>query len=113
MVKRVFPVIHALLVVALVGGCSGYRPAPTAFNEVINQPYRLGAGDKVRVTVFEQESLTNTYAVDQSGQGYLLHDLQSDPQEQVNLLGHPEHRALETELRDRLFRRVVECQPVR
>jgi polysaccharide export outer membrane protein len=65
--KRLLPVIHALLMVALVGGCSGYKPAPAAFNEAINHPYRLGAGDKVRVTVFEQESLTNTYAVDQSG----------------------------------------------
>lgn len=27
----------------------------------------LGAGDRVRVTVFEQASLTNSYAVDQSG----------------------------------------------
>lgn len=34
---------------------------------MLNQPYRLGAGDRVRVTVFEQESLTNTYSVDQSG----------------------------------------------
>ena len=50
-----------------VAGCSGYRPAPAAFHEALDQPYRLGAGDRVRVTVFEQESLTNTYSVDQSG----------------------------------------------
>jgi len=65
--KRLLLTFHVLLAVALVAGCSGYRPAPAAFNEAITQPYRLGAGDKVRVTVFEQESLTNTYAVDQSG----------------------------------------------
>jgi polysaccharide biosynthesis/export protein len=65
--KRLLLTLHALLVVALIAGCSGYRPTPAAFNEAISQPYRLGAGDKVRVTVFEQESLTNTYAVDQSG----------------------------------------------
>ncbi len=65
--KRAFLVIHALVVAAMVSGCSGYRPAPDAFHEAINQPYRLGGGDKVRITVFEQESLTNTYSVDQSG----------------------------------------------
>ena len=59
--------IAALVTAALLAGCSGYRPAPAAFHEAINQPYRLGAGDRVRITVFEQESLTNTYSVDQSG----------------------------------------------
>ena len=58
---------HVALAVVLVAGCSGYRPAPAAFHEAINQPYRLGAGDRIRVTVFEQEGLTNTYSVDQSG----------------------------------------------
>jgi polysaccharide export outer membrane protein len=67
-VKKSLPCLfHAMLAVVLVAGCSGYRPAPAAFNEALTQPYRLGAGDRVRVTVFEQESLTNTYSVDQSG----------------------------------------------
>lgn len=51
----------------LATGCSGYRPAPPAFHEAINQPYILDAGDRIRVTVFEQESLSNVYSVDQSG----------------------------------------------
>ena len=34
---------------------------------MLDQPYRLGAGDRIRVTVFEQDDLTNTYSVDQSG----------------------------------------------
>ena len=50
-----------------VAGCSSYRPAPQAFHEAINQPYILDAGDRIRVTVFDQEALSNTYAVDQSG----------------------------------------------
>ncbi len=61
------PVVHALAAALLLAGCSGYRPAPAAFHHGLTQPYRLGAGDRIRVTVFEQESLTNTYAVDQSG----------------------------------------------
>jgi len=65
--KRTLPVLHAMLAAAMLAGCSGYRPAPAAFHEAIDQPYRLGAGDRVRVTVFEQEGLTNTYSVDQSG----------------------------------------------
>ncbi|MGD9915416.1 MAG: polysaccharide biosynthesis/export family protein [Rhizobiaceae bacterium] len=65
--KRATLVLAALVATAVVSGCSGYRPAPAAFHEAINQPYRLGAGDRVRITVFEQESLTNTYSVDQSG----------------------------------------------
>lgn len=48
-------------------GCSGYRPAPQAFHEAVIQPYRLDSGDNLRITVFEQQDLTNTYAVDQAG----------------------------------------------
>ena len=55
------------LAIALSAGCSAYRPTPQAFHEVLTGPYRLDAGDRIRVTVFEQEALTNTYAVDQSG----------------------------------------------
>lgn len=62
------PLLASALAAALVmSGCSGYRPAPQAFHAMINQPYRLGAGDRIRVTVFEQDGLTNTYSVDQSG----------------------------------------------
>ena len=60
-----------LLVVALtaavLGGCATYKPAPKVFHEATIQPYRLDSGDRLRVTVFEQASLTNTYTVDQAG----------------------------------------------
>lgn len=59
--------ILACLAASAIAGCSGYRPAPPAFHEAITQPYLLDSGDSVRVTVFEQESLTNSYAVDQAG----------------------------------------------
>jgi polysaccharide biosynthesis/export protein len=58
---------RALLAVSMLAGCSSYRPTPAAFHEVLDQPYRLGAGDRVRITVFEQDGLTNTYSGDQSG----------------------------------------------
>jgi polysaccharide biosynthesis/export protein len=57
--------ISALCIV--LGGCASYRPAPPAFNEAINKPYLLDAGDRIRLTVFEQEGITNTYSVDQAG----------------------------------------------
>ena len=55
------------LIVPAVAGCSGYRPAPKAFHEATIQPYRLDSGDRLRITVFEQAGLSNTYSVDQAG----------------------------------------------
>ncbi|WP_377514531.1 polysaccharide biosynthesis/export family protein [Ochrobactrum sp. RH2CCR150] len=56
-----------LAAITLSSACTSYRPAPPAFHEALNQPYMLDAGDRVRITVFEQASLTNTYSVDQAG----------------------------------------------
>lgn len=61
------PVVCAMIAALSIGGCSSYRPAPAAFHDAITQPYHLGAGDRVRITVFEQDGLTNTYSIDQSG----------------------------------------------
>jgi polysaccharide export outer membrane protein len=41
----------------------GYAAAPVAYDSA----YRLDAGDKLRVVVFGQEGLTNTYAIDAGG----------------------------------------------
>ena len=60
-------ILPVLALALAIGGCSGYRPTPSAFHAVLNQPYRLGAGDRVRVTVFEQDSLTNTYSINSAG----------------------------------------------
>lgn len=60
-------VLAVLGAIFLIGGCSSYRPAPDAFHKAINQPYILGAGDQVRITVYDQQGLTNNYSVDQAG----------------------------------------------
>jgi polysaccharide export outer membrane protein len=53
---------------AVLSGCaSHYTPAPAAFHDILQKPYRLDAGDRMRVTVFEQDELTNTYTVDKAG----------------------------------------------
>ncbi|MBB3351245.1 polysaccharide export outer membrane protein [Rhizobium sp. BK049] len=54
-------------ITAALGGCTTYKPAPKAFNEATIQPYTLDSGDRLRITVFDQQSLTNTYTVDQAG----------------------------------------------
>lgn len=55
------------LIGSMLGGCASYQPTPPAFHDVLNEPYHLDSGDRVRVTVFEQDGLTNTYAVDKGG----------------------------------------------
>jgi polysaccharide export outer membrane protein len=42
------------------------RPPP-AFHEILAQPYHFDSGDKLRVTVYDQPNLTQTYLVDQAG----------------------------------------------
>ncbi len=42
--------------------------APAAYSYASTEgPYRLGAGDKLRIVIYGQEGLTNTYAVDAGG----------------------------------------------
>lgn len=43
------------------------RPLEDGGSVVLSGPYRLDTGDAVRVTVFEQPTLSNSYSVDQSG----------------------------------------------
>ena len=63
--KRVF---LALIVAAFaLGGCAGPRYGADALRTSLNAPYRLASGDRVRVIVFGQENLTNSFAVDGAG----------------------------------------------
>lgn len=62
--------IRSLLVLALCAGlaaCSGYRRPPAAFHETLTQPYQLDSSDRLRIIVFGQDDLSNTYTVDQAG----------------------------------------------
>lgn len=62
--------MKALLVPALCLGlaaCSGYRQPPTAFHETLTQPYQLDSSDRLRIIVFGQDDLSNTYVIDQAG----------------------------------------------
>ncbi|CAN1518062.1 Wza Periplasmic protein involved in polysaccharide export, contains SLBB domain of b-grasp fold [Rhabdaerophilaceae bacterium] len=53
---------------AALAGCSGVpRLTPEFLNAQIHEPYTLDAGDRLRVIVFGQDSLSNTYGVDGAG----------------------------------------------
>ncbi|SOC39592.1 polysaccharide export outer membrane protein [Rhizobium subbaraonis] len=66
-ITRGVAIAMGTLATVVMAGCSGYHPAPKAFQEATIQPYRLDSGDRLRVTVFEQPNLSNTYLVDQAG----------------------------------------------
>jgi len=51
---------------AVLAGC-GERPPLALASATIEGPYRLDTGDRLRVVVFEQPSLTNLYEVNQAG----------------------------------------------
>ncbi len=59
--------IAAGLLGAALSSCASYRPVDEAFHKALTQPYVLDAGDRVRVTVFGETDLTNTYSVDKAG----------------------------------------------
>lgn len=62
--------IRVLIVLMATFGllsCAAEQQSPVAGSIVVSGPYRLDSGDAVRVTVFEQPALSNTYSVDQSG----------------------------------------------
>jgi polysaccharide export outer membrane protein len=52
---------------ALLAGCTDRAPLAEPAT-VGSGPYLLGAGDRLRIVVYDQPSLTNIYEVDQSGQ---------------------------------------------
>ncbi|MGE7369855.1 polysaccharide biosynthesis/export family protein [Neorhizobium sp. NPDC001467] len=57
----------AMAATTMLGACTTYQPAPKSFQEATIQPYRLDSGDRLRISVFEQTGLSNTYTVDQAG----------------------------------------------
>jgi polysaccharide biosynthesis/export protein len=59
-----------LLAAALVSGCAHHRPhgaQAEALAHSYGQPYTLATGDRLRIIVFGQDNLSNSYAVDSTG----------------------------------------------
>jgi polysaccharide export outer membrane protein len=64
---RIPGLISAIAGLALLSACTDYLPANHAFHSALVAPYRLDTGDELRIIVFGQTDLTNTYAVDKAG----------------------------------------------
>jgi polysaccharide biosynthesis/export protein len=68
--RDVLAPIPYLVAALALAGCMG-RTAPVAYAEPIpvrhDAAYHLDAGDRLRVVVYGQEGLTNTYAIDAGG----------------------------------------------
>ena len=57
----------SVIIPLLLGACSFDPTVRDAFHSELVSPYRLDSGDRLRIIVFGQDDLTNTYAVDQAG----------------------------------------------
>ena len=64
---RLFTLILLMISTAVLSGCAGYKPAGNAVHHELVAPYRVDSGDRLRVIVFGQNDLTNTYMVDKAG----------------------------------------------
>jgi len=62
---RSFGLFLACLV--LLTGCANTPKVEDGYHPELVSPYQLDAGDRIRVIVFGQTDLSNTYVVDQSG----------------------------------------------
>ena len=61
-------VFAAIMACAALASCAAPSREPTAeAPPAVDAPYRLANGDRLRILVFGQADLTNTYAVDSSG----------------------------------------------
>ena len=78
------------------------RVRECAFSEVIRGRRRILMARTER----------HKYAAFEDGTGYMLYDLADDPDERRNLIGHPDAKAVEAEMRDRLLRFLCETQYV-
>jgi polysaccharide biosynthesis/export protein len=57
----------ALVMPLAFGGCARVPVTPEVFAPTSQESYRLSTGDRLRVLVFGQDSLSNTYTVDAAG----------------------------------------------
>ena len=64
--RRTFSAICLALTVTLQG-CATTRFNAELFDAHLDAPYTLGGGDRLRVIVYGQDSLSNSYSVDGAG----------------------------------------------
>ncbi|MBN9580816.1 MAG: polysaccharide export protein [Afipia sp.] len=59
--------IAAVICAVALSGCVHTSAGVTVGPAPLHEPYRLDSGDRLRVVVYGQDGLTNTYAVDAGG----------------------------------------------
>lgn len=64
---RTFVSICLLALSLALGACATTTSYSAYFNSDPNAPYTLASGDRLRIIVFGQDTLSNSYAVDGSG----------------------------------------------
>ncbi|MBB6179142.1 polysaccharide biosynthesis/export family protein [Pseudorhizobium flavum] len=65
--RKSLTTVALVSIATALAACSTSQPTPKSFDQAAVQPYRLDSGDRLRITVFEQPGLSNTYTVDQAG----------------------------------------------
>ena len=58
--------VPLLIGFAILGGCAGLWRGSAVHEELVT-PYQLDSGDRLRVIVFDQADLSNTFTVDKAG----------------------------------------------
>jgi polysaccharide export outer membrane protein len=64
---RPFTLPLVSLLIAALSACATQPNVPDAVHTELVAPYQLDSGDQLRVIVFGQDDLSNTYMVDQAG----------------------------------------------
>ncbi|HLW90386.1 MAG TPA: polysaccharide biosynthesis/export family protein [Roseiarcus sp.] len=65
---RKLSIVFILLAACALAGCAGQPYGyDDLFRAQLNAPYRLASGDRIRVIVFGQDNLSNSYSVDSAG----------------------------------------------
>jgi polysaccharide export outer membrane protein len=67
MMGRISSATIAALLVVVLTACTERPPLPGPA-PALSGPYRLDAGDRLRIVVYDQPNLTNLYEVDQGGE---------------------------------------------
>lgn len=121
--ERVGALVEQLDLFATVVDAAGLPPSGRAFARSL-LPLARGQGaappaGAARDAVFSElkreimvRTAAHKYVLDAQGRGFQLFDLEADPQERNNLVGHPDYGAVERDLRERVLTWLVTTQVV-
>jgi len=118
--RRVDALVEQLDLFATVVEAAGAEPSQRAFSRSLLPLARGDAAARARDAVYSElkrEIMVRTerykYAVDAQGRGFMLFDLEQDPPEQRNLIGHPDAAPIERDLREGMLKWLVTTQVVK